>query len=134
MAQTVKRVTALRVSGQDRVGLLSQIVADARDAGLDFRSVAAVAVEGQGTLIAVPTDLTAARQAAADAPYAIDEQDVFWVEGDDQPGALGPVADKLASAGVNIQAVHASALGGKFAAVFYVAPEDVDKAAKALGV
>jgi hypothetical protein len=134
MAQTVKRVTALRVSGQDRVGLLSEVVGDARDAGLDFRSVAAVAVEGEGTMIAVPKDLAAARQAAAGAPYPITEQDVFWVEGDDEPGALAPVAGKLAGAGINIQAVHASAVEGKFAAVFYVAPEDVDKAAEALGV
>ena len=134
MAQTVKRVTALRVAGPDRVGLLAEIVAQAGEAGLDFRSVAAVAMEGQGVLFAVPTDLVAARQAAAGAPYAIAEEDVFWVEGNDERGALAPVADKLAAAGINIRAVHASAVGGKFAAVFYVAPEDVAKATEALGV
>ncbi len=134
MAQTVKRVTALRLSVGDRVGVLAEIVGQARDAGLDFRSVGAHAAGGQGIIFAVPTDLAAARQAVAGAPYAITEQDVFWVEGDDEPGALSPVADRLAAAGVSVRAVQASATEGTFTAVFYVGPEDVQKAAEALGV
>jgi hypothetical protein len=134
MAQTVQRVTALKVTVGDRVGALAEVVAQARDAGLDFRSVTALAAGGQGVIMAVPTDLQAARQAAAGGPYAITEQDVFWVEGDDERGALAPAADKLAAAGISVTAVHAAAVEGRFAAVFYVAPEDVEKAAAALGV
>ena len=41
--------------------------------------------------------------------------------------------EKLAKAGINIEATDAFGIGGKFATVIFVAEGDVAKAAKALG-
>ena len=134
MAATVSRVTALRVTLGDRAGALADVLAAARNAGIDLQSVAGYVCGSEGVILAVPTNLHKARPAALGAPWAVGEQDVFLVEGDDQRGALCGVTEKLAAAGIGIQASYAVAVGGKFGAVIAVAPEDVDKAAKALGV
>jgi hypothetical protein len=134
MSATVSRVTAFRVTLGDRVGALAEVLAAARNAGIDLQSVAGYVCGGEGVILAVPTDLHKARPAAVGAPWAIGEQDVFLLEGDDERGALCGVVEKLAAAGVGIQACYAVAVAGKFGAVIAVAPEDIDKAAAALGV
>ena len=134
MAAAVRRVTAFRITLGDRVGALAEVLAAARNAGIDLQSVAGYVCGGEGVILAVPIDLQKARPAALGAPWAIGEQDVFLLEGDDERGALCGVAGKLAAAGVGVQASYAVAVAGKFGAVIAVAPDDVDKAAKALGV
>ncbi len=134
MAQTVKRVVALQAIVKDRPGALADVLRDTRDAGLDFRSLAAWSEGGQGFISGVPVDLAQARSMAVSAPYPVKEVEMIWVEGDDERGALVGVADKLARAGINIRAIHCSAAGGKFSGTVYLDPQDVDKAAKALGI
>lgn len=134
MAATVRRVTAFRVTLGDRVGALAEVLAAARNAGIDLQSVAGYVCGSEGVILAVPIDLQKARPAAVGAPWAIGEQEVFLVEGDDERGALCGVTERLAAAGVGIQASYAVAIAGKFGAVIAVASEDVDKAAAALGV
>ncbi len=134
MAATVRRVTAFKVTLGDRVGALADVLAAARNAGIDLQSVAGYVCGAEGVILAVPKDLHKARPASAGAPWAIGEQDVFLVEGDDERGALCGVTEKLAAAGIGIHAAYAVAVEGRFGAVITVAPADVDKAAKALGV
>jgi hypothetical protein len=57
----------------------------------------------------------------------------FLLEGDDRVGALNDTLQKLASAGINLTAMDAVVTGRRFGAIFWVKPEDVDKAAKAVG-
>ena len=57
----------------------------------------------------------------------------FWVEDADKIGNYHSVLEKIAKAGVNIEATDAFGIGGKFATVIFVAEGDVAKAAKALG-
>jgi len=134
MSATIRRVTAFKVTLGDRVGALAEVLAAARNAGIDLQSVAGYVCGTEGVILAVPTNLHKARPATAGAPWAIGEQDVFLLEGDDERGALCGVTEKLAAAGVGVQASYAVAVAGKFGAVIAVAPGDVDKAAKALGV
>jgi prephenate dehydratase len=58
----------------------------------------------------------------------------FFVSGADRTGALVTTLDALAGARVNIQAIHAIAIGGKFGSFIWVRDKQVGKAAKALGV
>lgn len=132
MAATVRRVTAFKVTLGDRVGALAEVLAAARNAGIDLQSLAGYVCGSEGVILAVPTDLLKARPAAAGAPWAIGEQDVFLVEGDDERGALCGVTEKLANAGISIQAAYAVAIAGKFGAVIAVGPDDVEKAATVL--
>ena len=128
------RVKALCIRGQDRVGALAQALEEARNHGIDLHSIAAFASEGQAVMLGVPKNFGLALQIAGMATTPIEQVEAFQVEGDDERGALCGVMNKLAAAGVSATAVHAAAIEGKFAGVIYVAPEDVEAAAEALGV
>jgi hypothetical protein len=57
----------------------------------------------------------------------------FLVRGDDRVGAMTGVLDKLAGAKINVTAIDAvSAGGGRYAAIMWVKPKSVAKAAKLL--
>lgn len=59
---------------------------------------------------------------------------VFLVEGDDRAGAMAAVLERLADAKINVTAVNALAAGdGRYCAMLWVKPKDVDQAAAALG-
>lgn len=59
---------------------------------------------------------------------------VFVIQGDDRPGAIASVVKRLADAKINVTAVDAASAGnGRYSAMLWVKPKDVDKAAVALG-
>jgi len=134
MAQKASRVTALEVTVEDRPGMLAKVMTEARDAGLEFRSVVAWTEQGKGVICGVPMDLQQALSVATGAPYQVQQVEMIWVEGDDERGALVGVAERIAAAGISIEAMHVSAVAGKFAGTIFLKPEDMDQAAKALGI
>jgi predicted amino acid-binding ACT domain protein len=57
------------------------------------------------------------------------------VDGDDRPGALADLTDRLGSARINLTAVTGLTAGqGRFGIILWVKTRDVKKAAKVLGV
>jgi len=59
----------------------------------------------------------------------------FLIQGDDRAGAVADVLNKLGQAQINITAIQAVASGeGRYGAILWVKPRDIDKAAQALGV
>ena len=57
------------------------------------------------------------------------------MEGDDRPGALGDLIDRLRLAKINMTAVTGLAAGqGRFGVILWVKPGDVKKAAKVFGI
>jgi predicted amino acid-binding ACT domain protein len=57
------------------------------------------------------------------------------VDGDDRPGALADLTDRLRLAKINMIAVTGLSAGqGRFGAILWVNPRDVKKAAKVFGV
>ena len=58
---------------------------------------------------------------------------VFLMQGDDRPGALTAMADKLAKARINLVALDAVCAGKKrFGAIFWVRKQSVARAARLL--
>jgi prephenate dehydratase len=58
----------------------------------------------------------------------------FLVQGDDRVGAMTATLESLARAKINVTACDAVTAGdGRFAAIFWVKPQSVAKAAKVLG-
>ena len=57
----------------------------------------------------------------------------FVIQGDDRTGAVAEVVSKLSEAKINITALQAVAAGaGRYGAILWVKPRDVNKAAKIL--
>ena len=55
--------------------------------------------------------------------------------GEDRPGAIAEITQKLAQANINITSVQAFCAGsGRYGGMLWVKPPDLRKAAKALGL
>lgn len=83
----------------------------------------------------VPEDPQAFKAAAKKAKLKLrSKKGGFLIQGDDRPGAVADVLARLADAKINVTAIDAVAAGGgRFGAILWVKPKDVNKAAKALG-
>jgi hypothetical protein len=83
----------------------------------------------------VPEDALAFKAAAKQAKLKVKaKQGGFLVQGDDRPGVMADVMQKLADAKINVTAIDAVAAGnGRWGAIFWVKTKDVNKTAKALG-
>ncbi len=58
----------------------------------------------------------------------------FLIQGEDRIGALAEILERLAQAGINVTAATGLAAGsGRYACIAWVAPKDVESAARALG-
>ena len=55
------------------------------------------------------------------------------IQGDDRVGAIADVVGTLANAKINVTAIDAIAIDGRYGALCWVAARDVKKAAQALG-
>jgi hypothetical protein len=54
--------------------------------------------------------------------------------GDDRPGVIADLLQRLAAAKINVTALDAVCAGsGRYGAILWVAPRDVTRAARALG-
>lgn len=83
----------------------------------------------------VPEDAMAFKVAAKQAKLKVKvKKGGFLVQGDDHQGAVADLLDRLANAKVNVTAIDGVAAGmGRWGAILWVKPKDVNKAAKALG-
>lgn len=134
MAYKATRVQTGHVQEPDQVALLAEAAERWRECGLDFDSMVAYAMDGTAHFIGCPKDFDVACKCIARYGWDLETSEAIFVEGDDEPGAILPVADKLARAGVNIQMLNCGAVGGKFSALLTVAPADYEKACEALGI
>ncbi|MFQ5842535.1 MAG: hypothetical protein ACE5I8_08870, partial [Thermodesulfobacteriota bacterium] len=58
----------------------------------------------------------------------------FLIQGDDRVGAVADIMAKLAGAGINVTALDAVTAGfGRYGAILWVKPRDVNKATQVLG-
>jgi len=104
-------------------------------AGVDLRAFHAFPSARRTQLDFVPQDGGAFKAAAKAAGIKLSKpKAVFHFEGGDRVGAISGILGKLAAAGINATASEAvSTTSGRFAGLLWVAPRDVNKAAKALG-
>jgi len=93
-------------------------------------------LRGRAQLDFVPSDASAFKAAAKKAKWkVVGPKKGFLIQGEDRPGVLAEVMEKLAVAKVNVTATDAVCAGAdRYGAILWVKPRDVKKAAKALGV
>jgi hypothetical protein len=135
MATTARKVGNFYVTAPDKSGEGERVLAALRDSGVNLLAFHAFpSGGGKSQLDFVPSDEKAFVDAAKKAKLKISERKtVFLLEGDDKPGAIAELLQKLSAAGTNVTALDAVRAGPRFGALLWVKQADVDKAAKALG-
>ncbi len=135
MADNVSRVDYFYTQVPDRPGEGARALRTLRDAGVNLLAYSGFPEGRRAQLDFVPDDATAFRQAAKKAGWKVTgPKRAFLVQGDDRRGAVADIVGKLADAKINIVAVDAACAGaGRYGAIVWVAPRDVNRAAKVLG-
>jgi len=133
MAYTVRQVTAVTLQVEDHIGMLSQALRVLKNEGVNMTAIVSQRKAG-AAIMGIPEDLEAARKLASREGVAFTTREVFYVEGEDEVGALCDITDKLAGARINIEDVYALSSKGYYAAIYTVAAGDVERAAEALGL
>lgn len=135
MAMTAKKVGYFKATLPDKPGTGFRVLAALRDQGVNLLAFHAFpASRGKSQLDFVPADERVFLDAATRTKLKVGKRKaVLLVEGDDRPGAIAEVLQKLAGASTNVVAIDAVRAGPGFGALIWVTPKDVDKAAGALG-
>src|SRR5438128_12263876 len=129
---TARRIDVLTVKLDPKPGTLAQVLGAFREAKVTA-SWAYQMGPGEAQAHFFTADVDRAKQSLTKLSKTPKTEAAFWVEDADKIGNYHSVLEKLAKAGINIEATDAFGIGGKFATVIFVAEGDVAKAAKALG-
>jgi hypothetical protein len=134
MNDIIRKVDYFKAQVQDKAGEGARILSALLGEGIDLLAFTGFPRGRKTQLDFIPENGPAFRKAAKKAGLAVTKKTAFLVQGQDNPGVLAEILSKLADAGVNIIALDAVAAGeGRYGAILWVKPEEVRKAAKALG-
>jgi hypothetical protein len=112
-------------------GELARVAHALGRAGVNLRSVAAMAVGNQGMLRVIPDDVDAARNALKESNIRFDEHEVVTILLENQAGEVENIAAKLANASVDIHAMYVVGLEGDLVELAIIS-DDAKKAKKVL--
>jgi len=135
MADSVRSLAHFTIDIANEVGAGAKVLDQLRDNDVNLIAVWGYATgSGKAKLEIIPDDADGFTAAAKSLGIAHgDPVTVFYQTGLDRVGALAEALDKLAAAGVGLDAVQAVSDGkGDFGAVFYVGAGDIQRAGTAL--
>jgi len=130
---TAKRVTYFKTKVEDKPGALLALAKDLKAKNLGLLSLKGVGKGEEGEILVVAKNPDKLRDVWKASGVLVEEGTVFYVSGEDKTGALLPILDALAEAGVNVVATEAVAAGKSYGAILWVDPADIDRTEKALG-
>jgi|SRR5262245_40696526 len=136
MADLIRMAQYYKVQIPDKPGTLAHMLAPLRDEGVNLLAVHAFPRNRRTQVDVVPEKPSAFRDVAKAHKLKMQgPKTCLVVDGDDRPGALADLTDRLGSARINMTAVTGLAAGqGRFGAILWVKPRDVKKAAKVFSV
>jgi hypothetical protein len=135
MADTIRRVDYFYVMAPQKPGVGAALLGELRQAGVNLLAFSGFP-SGRGAQVDfVPEDPKAFREVARRAKWKlVGPKRAFLVAGDDRPGVVAELMERLAGAKINVTAIDAVCAGaGRYGAILWVAPRDVNRAARALG-
>jgi hypothetical protein len=129
-----KLVTYFKTGLEDRPGTLLSFAMELKKKNLALLGLWGYATHsGQGELYCIPKSPDKFRKIYGPSSIMMEEGKGIFAKGADRTGALVKTLEKLSEAGVNIIATQAIAVGGTYGSLIWVAPADIDRAAKAVG-
>jgi hypothetical protein len=131
---TIRKVDYFSMETAHKIGEGARLLGALRDAGVDLLAFTGFPRGRRAQVDFIPADSAQFRTAARQLKLKVGaRKTVFLVQGDDRPGAIAEICEKLAGAGINMIAMDAVATGnGRYGAIFWVDPRAVNKAAKVL--
>jgi hypothetical protein len=135
MADTIRLVEYFYVTAPNKPGEGARALATLKEAGVNLLAFSGFPQGRRAQMDFVPADPTAFKQAAKRAKWkVVGPKRGFLVQGDDRVGAAAELLDRLGGAKINVTAIDAVCVDGRYAAIFWVASKDVKKAATRLGI
>ena len=133
MADRVRKVDYFYVMVPNTAGQGSKILAGLAAAGVNLLAFSGFPSGGKGQIDLVPESSGKLRRAARKKLKLSKKKTGFLLQGKDRVGAMTKPLATLAKAKINVTAMDAVVSGkGRFAAIFWVKPKNVAKAAKLL--
>ncbi len=130
----VERVAYFMANLEDKPGALLAVMKALKSKNINLGGLWGFGThEGKATLFVVPKNPDKLRKAWKASGSLAEEGMGFFIKGADRAGALNKSLESLAQAGVNIHAIDAISVGGRFGSFIWVAPGDIDRAARVLG-
>jgi hypothetical protein len=135
MADTAKRAPYCYAMVDDKAGEGARLLDALRQAKVDLMAFHAFPSGGKSQLDLFARDGATLAAAAAKAGFTLSPtKTAFLIEGQDRVGAMAELLGKLSAAKINVTAAEGIAAGGgRFGALVWVKPADVERAAQALG-
>jgi hypothetical protein len=137
MADRIRRTEYWYTYVPDTPGEGWRVMHALEEAGVSLLAFSAFPAGGKGAQVdLVPEARESFLKACKAAGLALTgPKTCFLVDGADRAGAVASVLSRLAEAKINVIALDATCAGsGRWGAIFWVKPAQVDAAAKALGV
>lgn len=134
MADTIRLVEYFYITASDKAGEGARALGTLRDAGVNLLAFSGFPHGRRAQLDFMPADPAAFKEAARRAKWkVIGPKRGFLVQGDDRIGAIADLFERLATAKINVTALDAVSVDGRYGAILWVAPKDVKKTAALLG-
>lgn len=135
MADTIRKVDYFYIETPNKPGEGAKVLAALREAGVNLLAFSGFPVGRKAQIDFIPEDTAVFKAAAKKAGLKLSPKKTgFLIQGDDRPGAIADIVEKLAAANVNITAMDAVSAGaGRYGAIMWVKAPDIRKAAKVLG-
>jgi hypothetical protein len=135
MADIVRKVAYFSMDVPDKPGEGARVLKALADAGVNLLAFSGFPSGKKAQLDFIPEDVAVFKKAVKAAKIRVRPQKFgFLVQGDDRKGAVADLLKILSEKNINITAVDAVSAGaGRYAAILWVKPQNVNKTAKALG-
>ena len=129
-----QRITFLKVNLKDQPGSLLAVLKDLKAKNIGLKSLWGFGKnDGSSDVYAIPKDVEKLKTVWKASGMQVGEGTGFFFKGTDTTGVLLKDLEALAQANVNMTAILAIAVSGKFGSLIWVNEADVEKAAQALG-
>ena len=137
MPGEIRRIDYYYVTVPDKPGEGSRILTALHQAGINLLGVSAFPHGARKSqLDLVPEDSAAFTKAAKTAGLTLSKKKSgFLIQGEDRPGAVAEITEKLAQENINVISVQAFCAGSRrYGGMLWVKAGDLRKATKALGI
>ncbi|HWQ39339.1 MAG TPA: hypothetical protein VNM24_12155 [Burkholderiales bacterium] len=133
---TVRKADYFSMEVPNKPGEGARCLKALKEAGVNLLAFTGFPAGRKAQIDFIPEDAAALKAAAKKNKWRLSaRKTVFLVQGDDRLGAIHDVVARLAEKKIGITALDAVSAGaGRYGAMFWVKPADVNKAAKALGI